>query len=194
MRMKKINKESAYKFSSIFLFLLLISVIYDRVRIANELEEMNSKISFERNMNSTKSNSQNSEILKTIEQVNAELYQAELRKNRYDNLLLREEGKLADYLGNLFRFSVGEHYVEDPVIKKFSVEDNIINVFLENNTNQAIQPKFIIYFLNEYGFITGSYQDEYIFSSISPGETRSSQGSIKFNFGIPYYYSFVIEY
>ena len=181
------KKQNIYLALNIFLFFLLSAVIYDRLQLAKEVKNLKEDISRIKKENEFK--------IKDIE----ESYKLQLKeigsfKVKYEKLFDREEKKLHNYYGNLFRYKDGDNYFNDSAIKKFRIDGNKIYVTIQNNGSQDIKPDFDIYLLNENGFITASYSDVYLFSSVAPGETRISDGSVYYRFGTPIYYSLKINY
>lgn len=187
------KRQHIYLVISIFLFILLCAVIYDRIQLGEELSNLKGNI--------TRLQMEGEQKLIDAEKVyqtkiqeatvlaESKIKEAEAFKTKYEKLLDREEKKLEIYYGNLYKYKYGDNYFSNSHIKRFRVDGDRIYVTIQNNGSQAIKPDFNIYFLNENGFVTATYSDVYIFSSVSPGETRISDGSINFRYGTPVYYS-----
>ena len=176
------KKQNIYLLLNIFLFLLLSAIIYDRLQLAKEVKNLKEDID--------RINEENKFKIKVIEEsYQLQLKELESYKTKYEKLSDREEKKLELYYGNLYKYKFGDNYFRNSPVRKFRIDGNKINVTIENNGSQPIKPDFTIYFLNENGFVTATYSDVYIFSSVSPGETRISDGNINFRYGTPIYYS-----
>ncbi|MFN3871723.1 MAG: hypothetical protein ACK4R9_01850 [Ignavibacterium sp.] len=186
------------------LFIILSAVIYDRVQLAEELNNIKEnlgrlKIEGEQKLMDAERVYQTkiidaergyqTKIQEATVIADAKIKEAENFKVKYENLLAREEKKLENYYGNLYKYNYGYNYFNNSAIKSFRIDGDMIYVTIQNDGSKAIKPDFTIYFLNENGFITATYSDVYIFSSVLPGETRISDGRINFRFGTPVYYS-----
>ncbi len=175
------------------LFTILCAVIYDRIQLAEELKDIKENLS-RLKMEAEQKLIDAERVYQTKIQeasvlADAKIKEADNIKTKYEKLLAREEKKLENYYGNLFKYKYGDNYFNNSPIKRFRVDGDKIYVTIQNNGSQAIKPDFTIYFLNENGFVTATYSDVYIFSSVSPGETRISDGRINFRYGTPVYYS-----
>jgi len=114
---------------------------------------------------------------------------------KYDGLIAKEEGKLFKKYPKLKVYLQGENQVNDEYIISFTVNqnwDNVnqheIKVKMNNERFFEVRPDFDIYFLNEDGFITGEYRENWIINKIKHGETRMANGKVIFRFGEPSYY------
>lgn len=187
------KRQHIYLVISIFLFILLCAVIYDRIQLAEELSNLKENISTLQMKGEQKLKDAEKVYQTKIQEATvlaeSKIKEAEAFKVKYEKLLVREEKKLEIYYGNLYKYKYGDNYFSNSHIKKFRVDGDRIYVTIQNNGSQAIKPDFDIYFLNENGFVTATYSDVYIFSSVSPGETRISDGIINFRYGTPIYYS-----
>lgn len=192
------KRQHIYLAISIFLFILLCAVIYDRIQLAEELNHLKENIARLQMEGEQKlidaEKVYQTKIQEATVLAESNIKEAEEFKVKYEKLLEREEKKLDTYYGNLYKYKYGDNYFNNLHIKRFRVDGDRIYVTIQNNGSQAIKPDFNIYFLNENGFITATYSDVYIFSSVSPGETRISDGSINFRYGTPVYYSLDISY
>lgn len=103
------------------------------------------------------------------------------------NWFKHEEKKLHKVFGSLFYYKNGLNQVNGKFIKHFEITNDNIKITIQNNSNSIISPRFTIYFLNDYGFITSSYHKEYtIFDEdIKPGEIKIIDGNISFEFEKP---------
>lgn len=187
------KRQHIYLVISIFLFILLCAVIYDRIQLAEELSNLKENISTLQMKGEQKlidaEKVYQTKIQEATVLAESKIKEAEAFKVKYEKLLVREEKKLEIYYGNLYKYKYGDNYFSNSHIKRFRVDGDRIYVTIQNNGSQAIKPDFDIYFLNENGFVTATYSDVYIFSSVSPGETRISDGIINFRYGTPIYYS-----
>ncbi len=175
------------------LFIILSAVIYDRVQLAEELNNIKEnlgrlKMEGEQKLIDAERVYQ-TKIQEATVLADAKIKEAENFKVKYEKLLAREEKKLENYYGNLLKYKYGDNYFNNSAIKRFRIDGDMIYVTIQNDGSKAIKPDFTIYFLNENGFITATYSDVYIFSSVLPGETRISDGRIHFRYGTPVYYS-----
>src|SRR5690606_4199641 len=187
------KRQHIYLVISIILFILLCAVIYDRIQIAEELNNLKGNLG-RLQMEGEQKLIDAEKVYQTKIQeatilADSKIKEAENFKVKYEKLLAREEKKLENYYGNLLKYKYGDNYFNNSPIKRFRVDGDRIYVTIQNNGSQSIKPDFKIYFLNENGFITATYSDVYIFSSVSPGETRISDGGINFRYGTPVYYS-----
>jgi hypothetical protein len=188
------KRPHIYLVISIILFILLCAVIYDRIQIAEELNNLKENLERLQREGEQKLIDAEKVYQTKIQEATilseSKIREAENLKVKYEKLLAREEKKLENYYGNLYKFNENsDNYFDNSRIKKFRVDGGTIYVTIQNNGSQSIKPDFTIYFLNENGFITATYSDVYIFSSILPGETRISDGGISFRYGTPVYYS-----
>lgn len=187
------KRQHIYLATSIFLFILLCAVIYDRIQLAEELNNFKEDIArLQREAEQKLIDAEKvyqTKIKEATVLAESKIKEAESFKLKYEKLLNREEKKLEIYYGNLYKYKYGDNYFSNSHIKRFRIDGDRIYVTIQNNGSQAIKPDFTIYFLNENGFVTATYHDVYIFSSVWPGETRISDGIINFRYGTPVYYS-----
>lgn len=123
------------------------------------------------------------------------IQEALLIKEKAQKFIQREEKKLHNVFGSLFYYREGYNQVNGNYIKSIVIYGNNIKIFIQNNSSEIIFPRFTIYLLNEYGFITGQYHREYTFwdDGIKSGETKVDEGYIYNNFGDPIYFSVKLE-
>jgi hypothetical protein len=192
-----VKKQNIYLALSIFLFILLCAALYERYTISEELNDFKANLSKLEMESKQKLIDAEKFAENKIEEAtilaDSKIKDAEKLKVKYEKLLDREEKKLHNYFGNLYRYNNSDNLLNDTAINKFRIDGNKIFVTIQNNGSQSIKPDFDIIFLNENGFITASYSDVYIFSSVSPGETRISDGMVHFRYGSPIYYSLIIK-
>ena len=134
--------------------------------------------------------------ISSIEQSAADrISEAMIIKEKANRFILLEEKKLNTVLGSLFYYKNGFNSINGQFIKSMEIFNNTIKVNIQNNSDKTILPRFTIYFLNQYGFITASYRRSYtIFDEgIKPGETKIEEGDCYFSFEEPVYYSVRLE-
>lgn len=142
---------------------------------------------------------ENAELTNQIETIKTEaenkMQEALLIKEKAQKFIQREEKKLHNVFGSLFYYRDGYNQVNGNYIKSIEIYGNSIKISIQNSSSEIIFPRFTIYLLDEYGFITGQYHREYTIwdGGIRSGETRVDEGYIYSNFGLPIYFSVKLE-
>ena len=115
---------------------------------------------------------------------------------RAKGMFLREQGKLFLIYPDLKEYKPNIDLEGGGCIDIFSMGDfareGDIKVTLRNSSNQDIKPSINIIFFDRLGYVAGTYNINWWFSVIKPGETRFDEGSVSF-YRTPLYYRIEIE-
>lgn len=116
----------------------------------------------------------------------------ELRKKvkLSDEIILRDKNELNKVYPYLHKFKRGYNKINYRALQSIEISGSEIIITYKNKTSKDIQPELNLYFVNSMGYMTESYFDNWVFSSIAPGETRKQTGYVEFSFGDPTYFWF----
>jgi len=114
-------------------------------------------------------------------------------REQSEKLVLKEQQRLHEVYGRLHKYESHRNAVNREYVDFFLIRGSQISVTMSNKTQKPISPDFKILFVNEHGFVTDSYSDHWLISTVKPGETRVSEGSVFFKFGPPVYFAVFLE-
>lgn len=103
--------------------------------------------------------------------------------------LLQEENMQKLYPG-LRKYVHGRNEIGGAYLEAFSIDRGRILTFMRNRAGASARPSFTIVFLTKYGFVTETFEKQWLFGAIEPGQSRIDDDSgIEWRFGEPVYFT-----
>lgn len=116
---------------------------------------------------------------------------AEATRREAEGFLLREQQEMQRIYPKLTKYQPGKNEVNQEYLEAFEVTGDRIKTFMRNrpDATEIARPRFTIFFLTKYGFVTESFNKTWLFDSMRPGEYRIDDDSgISWRAGEPIYY------
>ncbi len=122
-----------------------------------------------------------------IHQMRQEVAQADAH-NRVREALHDE--RLHQVYPGIRSYKNGRNAVNQQYLEAFEVDAGRLKTYMKNHGPGRSRPDFEIYFLNQYGFVTGSFSKRWVLDSIGPGQSRVDDDlfSARWRFGAPVYF------
>jgi len=114
-------------------------------------------------------------------------------QKKADQIQSTREKELHKIFNGLERYQEGKNIVNRHYLSNFVLNKRDIKYTFINERSEPVQPRFTIYFVNTYGFITGKDFVGWIFDKVSKDETRIYENHIALRFGEPTYYFLEFE-